>query len=222
MSPPDTVFKMLTANLSKFHCTCQENIICGEFHFWRKVILMMIFGDGATILQPVDHNFSTGLSKLQYTYPKENNEINMFNTETKKSWNLYFERHRSIFNEGLSKMVSEQIYTCPDKNFEEKNSKKSFLNVNFFGLWTIFFKILVNFFQQGWQRWIVNIEGTKSRREKFFKKTAKLILFDLWGKKMWTLDDKNLGMFTRTALLVNRETLGRRQDQKEKFACLTI
>ena len=48
----------------------------------------MIFGDGATTLQPVDHNFSTGLLKLQYTYPKENNEINMFNTETKKSWNF--------------------------------------------------------------------------------------------------------------------------------------
>ena len=69
----------------------------------------MIFGDEATTLQPVDHNFSAGLSKLQYTYPKENNEINMFNTETKKSLNLYFEQHRSIFNEGLSKMVSEQI-----------------------------------------------------------------------------------------------------------------
>ena len=115
MSPPDTVFTMLTANLSKFHCTCPENIICGEFYFWRKVILMMIFGDGATILQPVDHNFSTGLSKLQYTYPKENNEINMFNTETKSPEILDFERHRSIFNEGLSTMVSKLNSTCPDK-----------------------------------------------------------------------------------------------------------
>ena len=33
-----------------------------------------------------------------------------------------------------------------------------------------FFKILVNIFQQEWQPCIVNIEGTISRREKFFKK----------------------------------------------------